>query len=462
MSTNLTLIETKTVGAGGAANITFTSIPLTYTDLKVVYSLRQTDASDDFRLYFNGNAGTSLYSYKEIYTNNGTSANSFGRSSFSWIDNVSNDTTSMTANTFNNGEIYITNYASTTQNKSLSIDVAAENNAASTNMALVGGLYASNNQITSITLATATGYAQYSTASIYGVSNVTSTPKATGGMVSQDNTYYYHTFVTSGVFTPTVALSADILVVAGGGGGGMGQYANTPAGGGGAGGLLGFTSQSLTTTGYSVTVGAGGTKGIWNSSSGGSAATNGGNSQFAALTAAVGGGRGAGWSDNNTPFPANTGGSGGGGYGQFSGTGAAGTSGQGNAGGSSSFSGSGYTSGGGGGAGAAGGSATSTTVSGAGGVGSSTYSSWGLATFTGEIINGTVYFAGGGGVSGASGGVPSSGGYGGGGAGAMPSPTSVAYSGLANTGGGGGSGLGQNYAIAGNGGSGVIIVRYAK
>jgi len=37
---NMVAIQTVTVGSGGAANIEFTSIPQTYTDLVVVLSLR--------------------------------------------------------------------------------------------------------------------------------------------------------------------------------------------------------------------------------------------------------------------------------------------------------------------------------------------------------------------------------------------------------------------------------------
>jgi hypothetical protein len=459
---NMELITSVTVGSGGAASVTLPAtgtIPQTYTDLKIVVSARGTYSGpgNSHSISLNGSSANFT---SRLIQGSGTGTPVSGTLTQYIGDIVA---ANATANTFSNAEIYIPNYTSSNY-KSISVDSVTENNATTAYATLVGLLWSNTAAITSITLTNDNGnYVEGSTFYLYGISKVTSTPKATGGIVSQDATYWYHMFPFTSTFTPTVALTADILCVAGGGGGGMGQYANTPAGGGGAGGLLAFTSQSLTATGYSVTVGAGGTRGIWNSSSGGSAATNGVNSQFASLTASVGGGRGAGWSDNNTPFPANVGGSGGGGYGQFSGSGAAGTSGQGNAGGSSSYSGSGYTSAGGGGAGGAGGSATSTTVNGAGGVGSSAYSSWGLATFTGEIIGSTVYYAGGGGVTAASGGGPSLGGYGGGGTGTISSSANIpAGSGKSNTGGGGGSGVGQNYGAAGNGGSGVVIVRYAK
>jgi hypothetical protein len=56
MANTYEAIATVEVGSGGAANIEFTSIPATYTDLKVVCSLRGTYAgiTDDVNVYFNG------------------------------------------------------------------------------------------------------------------------------------------------------------------------------------------------------------------------------------------------------------------------------------------------------------------------------------------------------------------------------------------------------------------------
>ena len=83
--------------------------------------------------------------------------------------------------------------------------------------------------------------------------------KASGGDVDglqPGNGYVYHTFTTlgSGTFTVTEDIDAEILVVAGGGGGGM---VDGGAGGGGAGGVAHCTSLSLTAGDYLLTVGAG-------------------------------------------------------------------------------------------------------------------------------------------------------------------------------------------------------------
>jgi hypothetical protein len=89
-----------------------------------------------------------------------------------------------------------------------------------------------------------------------------------------------------------------------------------------------------------------------------------------------------------------------------------------------------------------------------GGVGTSTYSSWGLATTTGQNVSGTVFYAGGGGGF-ANYGI-SNGGNGGGGAGNGGSGNGNGVSGTVNTGGG----AGATYGAATAGGSGIVIVRY--
>jgi hypothetical protein len=266
-----------------------------------------------------------------------------------------------------------------------------------------------------------------------------------GGMVASDSTYYYRVFTSSGTLTVSSGnLTADILVVAGGGGAGFDS-----AGGGGAGGLQGFASQSLISGSYTVTVGAGGAAGTVISVP----ASNGANSQFGALTASIGGGGGGG-----KQATGNSGGSGGG-SGHDATTsrpGGAGTTGQGFAGGTN-FT----TAGSGGGGASAVGANAANNTGGNGGSGSSDYSSWGLATATGQNVSGTVYYSGGGGGGTyISGGTRGTGGNGGGGNGGVYNSSGSA--GTANTGGGGGSNGDANFTTAFPGGSGIVIVRYLK
>lgn len=439
MSTNMTLITSVTVGSGGAASVTLPAtgtIPATYTDLKILVSARTTDTNSKVMdISFNGNTSSFTNRYLLASDNSALSGADFNR--FSNLQNSSSNT----SNTFSNGEIYIPNYAGSNY-KSYSGDGVQETNASTgANLVLVAGLWSNTAAITSITLSPVVGsWVEGSTFYLYGISNVTSTTKATGGIVSSDGTYNYHMFPYSGTFTPTEAISADILVVAGGGSGG-----SDVGGGGGAGGLLDFTSQSLTAQNYTITVGGGGA-GV----SGTNAGNTGSDSQFGSLTLVKGGGGGGNYQFGNEV--GKTGGSGGGAQKDATGTlssGGAGTSGQGNAGGGASTDNATYrSSGGGGGKGAAGGNGANSAggSSGSGGVGSSSYSSWANATQTGD--NG--YYAGGGGGGNM---IPGAGGLGGGTAGVTSGASANAK---ANTGGGSGGG-----SPSGNGGSGLVIIRYA-
>lgn len=455
----MTKLASVTVGAGGTSNITFENIPQNYTDLKLVCSVRTNGNVINFNeggLRFNRDVVSSNSSIFLVGT--GTSATSASVTS-DYIPFGPNQGSLTTANTFTSNEAYIINYSSFNY-KSVILEGAAENNASAGRATLTSGLWSNPSPITVVAVFPGGGYnfVQHSTVTLYGIKNARQTAgnsiKATGGNIAFDGTYVYHVFPTTGTFTPTQSILADILVVAGGGGGG-----NTVGGGGGAGGLLGYANQYLTSnTTYVTTVGAGG-----------GSTSSGSNSQFSSLSASIGGGGGG---DYNSGSDALSGGSGGGGgFGEgFTISGGSGTAGpprqgyNGGSGGSTQTSGAFYTAGGGGGAGGAGANAVNNTTAGDGGVGSSAYSSWGIATGQGQNIAGVYYFAGGG--AGASsngqygGGSVALGGFGGGGNGGINSPSTSAIAGRANTGGGGG---GQRDAGGGQGaagGSGIIIIRY--
>ena len=81
---------------------------------------------------------------------------------------------------------------------------------------------------------------------------------ASGGNESTAGGYKYHTFTSSGTFTPSSSGSVDAIIVAGGGGGDGGSSYGYHGGGGGAGGVRVLTSHSVNAQAYSITVGAGG------------------------------------------------------------------------------------------------------------------------------------------------------------------------------------------------------------
>jgi hypothetical protein len=247
----------------------------------------------------------------------------------------------------------------------------------------------------------------------------------TGGTLASDSTYFYRTFTSSGTLSvSSVPLIADVLIIGGGGPAGV-----NGGGGGGAGGVVFLSNQTLNGS-YFATVGAGG---AWQGS-----ATD---SSFGSLGTALKGGWGR--SRDNPPTFTQTGvGSGGGGAGYQSGPGnnqGIGTVGQGRDGGPGTayeFS-TNAAGGGGGGFSEIGGSGQS-QLGGKGGNGTNAYSSWGIATNTGQDISGVRWYAGGG-----CGGVTVSGSQGAAGNGSIG----------ANTGGGGNN-------TSGN--SGIVIVRYLR
>jgi hypothetical protein len=475
---NMELITSVTVGSGGAASVTLPAtgtIPQTYTDLKLVMSVRDSGSGTEqnMKVSFNGVGGTS-YSSKLLY-GSGSGAASYSSSSAAFLEHQYANASGSTANTFSNNEIYIPNYTSSNY-KSVSVDTVVETNATASSMGLSAGLFSNTGAITTINLAPFSGsntFLEGSTFYLYGISNVTSGSKATGGIVSSDGTYWYHMFPYSGTFTPTVPLTADYLVIAGGGAGGTVAGNAVDGGGGGAGGLRSTvgatggggsleTALSLSATPYTVTVGAGGAIGTWPGPG-----SNGNDSTFSTITS-VGGGR-AGQNNSTYRLGASGGSGGGGGHATSGGVGQSGgsatPSGQGYAGGSGSTQDNNGPTGGGGGAGGVGGSTSggALAAAGAGGVGVA-ISAFANATQTG--VN--TYYAGGGG-GGSAGtvttGIPALGGLGGGGNGAYNGLKGI--TGAANTGGGGGGGAYPSTApgnieyAPGAGGSGLVIIRYA-
>jgi len=170
MATTYEAIATTTVGSGGAANIEFTSIPGTYTDLCILLSARQsgTGASNS-RLTFNNN--TTSYSSRQLYGTGSTAGSDTGSGISTAILAGFSTENNNTASTFSNHQIYVPNYTSS-NNKSVSIDAVQETNASTAYMNIVAGLWSNASAITSVKLTPETGsWVQYSTATLYGIKN---------------------------------------------------------------------------------------------------------------------------------------------------------------------------------------------------------------------------------------------------------------------------------------------------
>ncbi|MFA5169735.1 MAG: type II secretion system protein [Candidatus Paceibacterota bacterium] len=248
-------------------------------------------------------------------------------------------------------------------------------------------------------------------------------------------TYTVTQFKTPGTTSWTAPAGANsiqvqyLVVAGGGGGGGCGPQGDAGSGGGGAGGLLQGTLSVLGGSTYSVTVGNGGGGGAGSANLG----SNGGSSSFSSEVVAIGGGGGG----TGKHYAGVSGGSGGGGGfkdGSYGYAGGSGTSGQGYAGSSGGYTGQ-YWGGAGGGAGGPG-VVGDTTGGGGAGV---------VSSITGTAV---TYARGGNG-----GGQVTNPGKADGG-------TASGINGTANLGGGGGSYYCSPIGAGGNGGSGIVVIKY--
>jgi hypothetical protein len=428
-------IQTLDVNASGSSGMQFDNIPQQYDDLLLVVSARSEAQASGFGynaafLYVNG---STAFSARHL-VGSGSAASSYSSSSL----RLDVPAAAATANTFGNVGIYIPNYSSTTQNKSLSVDWTFGSGIGSNvteQLQLVAATNTSTAAVTTIKYqvegSNSPKFVQHSSASLYGIKRGSDgkTETASGGVITQSGGYTIHTFNTSGTFVANRDLEVEYLVVAGGGGangggnggvaGGAGGYRTSVAGQtSGAGSTAEPKLQLPSNQSFLVQVGSGGAGSIFNSTLGASGSA----SSFASIISLGGGRHGL------------NGGSGGGG--------GLGTTEQGFNGGLNSQGGN-FHGGGGGGAGALGGNSTSSSA-GNGGAGVSSNIS-GVSTTRAGGGGGGTYLSG----------TAGTGGTGGGGNG---SSSGNGQSGTANTGGGGGGS--RNGSTGGNGGSGVVIIRY--
>lgn len=469
MARTFTLIKAETLSSD-SATFTFSNIPQNFSHLLVKISPRSstgTGTSRALQMIINkdetnqvGTAGFDKYRQRYFRVNDSGVADAGAFTSTTGLRYYFYGLpVGGTASAFGTSEIFIANYNKNSY-KTIHGESFAEGLVSTftgtAGMSITAALWFSTQAVTNLTFNSDQGnLVSGSTFYLYGIDST----RATGGTITHDSEYTYHTFTSTGTFSALEKINnVDYLVVAGGGGG-SGQW-YYQQGGGGAGGLR----STVTSTGggaaiepkisfaagnsYAVTIGAGGAGAT--GPVGGAASTHigakGTNSSISSTVISLGGGGGAGSDGNPT--------SGGSGGGAGESTGAAGTVGQGYAGGNGNGGGGWSVGGGGGGAGGVGGNGTNPTP-GSGGVGVEIAA---FATPTGTGANSGYYAGGGGGASYDSLSV-GAGGAGGGGAG---SSTSNGIAGTANTGGGGGAGSKyfSTFYSGGSGGSGLVIIRY--
>jgi len=165
MPSTYTPIATQTLGSS-AGSVTFSSIPGTYTDLVLIATSRDTNASTATTMFVrvnNVSSGT-LYS-NTLLLGDGTVAASQRASNQNEIGVYVSTGSSAASGIFASNILHFQNYANTTTNKTI---LGRSNNAGTTVRASVA-LFRSTNAITEINLLPATAFDTGSTFTLYGV-----------------------------------------------------------------------------------------------------------------------------------------------------------------------------------------------------------------------------------------------------------------------------------------------------
>ena len=168
MANTFELIASYTVGSGGVVSIDFSSIPSTFTDLVVHLSLRDESTNGFPVVTMEINGVTTNRTWRRL-RGDGSAVTS--------TNNTTGEINTMpgadkTASTFGNIQVYLPNYAGST-NKSFSVDGVTETNATASDAILNAGLWSQTTAINQLTFksASATDFNQHSTAYLYGIKN---------------------------------------------------------------------------------------------------------------------------------------------------------------------------------------------------------------------------------------------------------------------------------------------------
>ena len=173
LPTSYESIATTTVGSGGSATVTFSSIPSTYTHLQIRAIVRSTYTSSvttgTGTIRFNSDTGNN-YAWHQLRTSGasvGAAASSTTSSGVAFSDIGGTSVSSF----FGAGIVDILDYANTNKYKTVRVLTGSDGNTTNDDWLYLGSsLWQSTNAITSITLTPSTNnYAQYSHFALYGI-----------------------------------------------------------------------------------------------------------------------------------------------------------------------------------------------------------------------------------------------------------------------------------------------------
>ena len=176
MANTMTLIATSTVGAGGTSSISFSDIPQTYTDLKILASTRDTRNSPGpgyLQLTLNGSSSNFTYRFVGYYNSGpgdpgGTQAGSGAGNYVSFAAGIDNQS----SGSYGNNEIHIARYASNLYKLISTEGVNQTNGAYPVWTNLHSTIWKTTSAVTSLSLVPGSGtFMQHTTVDLYGIKN---------------------------------------------------------------------------------------------------------------------------------------------------------------------------------------------------------------------------------------------------------------------------------------------------
>jgi hypothetical protein len=157
-------IQTVTVGGGGSATVSFTSIPSTYKHLQIRFTANNASNQNIF-LRFNGDT-TANYARHFLYGDGSSAASGNATSDV----NLSIGYTSTSANIFGSGIVDVLDYTSTSKNKTIRSLAGYDANGSGLSVLYSGVWFKTPEAITSMSIFAGAGNInQYSSFALYGI-----------------------------------------------------------------------------------------------------------------------------------------------------------------------------------------------------------------------------------------------------------------------------------------------------
>lgn len=161
-------IATVTVGSGNASNITFSSIPSTYTHLQLRGILRNIGGATGDNLYMRFNSDTASNYTAHWVEGDGSSVSAAAVAPWNVMLPAFIPTPDYTASVFNTLVIDILDYANTNKFKTIRSLSGFDRNGAGRN-GLFSGLWRNTNAVSTITFTCSNNFVQYSQLALYGI-----------------------------------------------------------------------------------------------------------------------------------------------------------------------------------------------------------------------------------------------------------------------------------------------------